>query len=171
MTHSLRYPDNEHQQSINNSLSCIFGNQSITQIFERITEPLTALIGRYRIYQRNNTDSEIIDIANCTTCKNKLLVVEYTLLIRRYYQSAKVGDLYESMDAPAGRSADNPPNSDGLGDFHQTVREMTVKVYWIPGPLIWQQFSLDPDPHPKWQSRTVPNTHCKCTFLLPAIYH
>jgi len=29
--------------------------------------------------------------------------------------------LYESIDGPAGQLADNPQNSDGLGDFHRTL--------------------------------------------------
>jgi len=59
------------------------------------------------------------------------------------------------MDGPAGRPSDNPPNSDGLGVNHRTVPELTVSVYWQPGPPIWQRFSPGPDPDPKWRSGTV----------------
>jgi len=70
------------------------------------------------------------------------------------------------MDGPAGRPADNPPNSDPLGVYHQTVPELTVQVYWQPGPPIWQQFSLDTDQGPKWRSRTVANI----TLILPKLH-
>jgi len=59
------------------------------------------------------------------------------------------------MDGPAGRASDNPPNSDGLGVYHRTVPELTVSVYWQPGPPIWQRFSSGPHPDPKWRSGTV----------------
>jgi len=75
-TCSLPHPENERQWSINNCWSCLSGNQGIAQIFEYITELLTSLIGKITIYQRKNTDSKIIDIANFKTCKNKLLAVE-----------------------------------------------------------------------------------------------
>ena len=74
-------------------------------------------------------DSKIIDNAESETCKNILLAVEYTLLIRYYYQSAKPRALCDNIDGPAGRPADNPHNSDWLGDFHRTVPELTVQVY------------------------------------------
>jgi len=86
---SLRCPGNEHQRSVNNFCSCIFGNQGITRLFEHITELLTASIGKNTIYQRTNTDSKIIDIAHCTICTNTLLAVECTILIRHYDQSEK----------------------------------------------------------------------------------
>jgi len=62
------------------------------------------------------------------------------------------------MDEPAGRPADNPPNSDGLGVDNQTVPKLTVQVYWPRGPPIWQRFGLDLDPDPKWRSGTVADT-------------
>ena len=62
------------------------------------------------------------------------------------------------MDGPAGRPADNPPNSDRLGVYHRTVPESTVSVYLPPGPPISQRLGLDPDPDPKRRSWTVANT-------------
>jgi len=38
--------ENNCQRPVNNFCSCILGNQGIGRIFERITEPLTACIGR-----------------------------------------------------------------------------------------------------------------------------
>ena len=81
---------------------------------ELITELLTTFIGKNTTYKRKNTDSKIIDMANCKTCKKRLLAAEYAILVRYYYQTAKARALYESTDGPA----DNPPNSDGLGDLH-----------------------------------------------------
>jgi len=60
------------------------------------------------------------------------------------------------------RTADNPPNSDGLGVYHGTVPEWAVRIYWRPGPPISQRFGLDPDPDPKWRSGTVANTILGC---------
>jgi len=66
---------------------------------------------------------------------------------------------FADVDGPAGRPADNPPTSDGLGVYHRTVPLLTVRVYWRPGPPIWQRFGWDPDPDPKLQSGTVANTN------------
>jgi len=62
------------------------------------------------------------------------------------------------MDGPAGRPADNPPNSDGLAVYHRTVPELTVQVHWQPRPPLWQRFGLDPGADPKSPSGTVANT-------------
>jgi hypothetical protein len=51
-TCSLPYPENECQQSINNFMYYIFGNQAILQIFTHISDLLTTLIGKETIYQR-----------------------------------------------------------------------------------------------------------------------
>jgi len=99
------------------------------QIYELITELLTAFIGKNTTYKRRNTDSKIIDIANCKTCKKILLAVDYEILIRYYYQTAKTRALYESTDGPVGQPADNPPNSDGSGDFHRMVPKLMFWVY------------------------------------------
>jgi len=61
-----------------------FGNEGIAQIFLHITLLSTTLIAKNTIYQKSNTDSELIDIANCKTCKSALLVVENAILIRYY---------------------------------------------------------------------------------------
>jgi len=45
---------------------------------------LITVLGKNTIYQRLNTDSKLIDIASCKACKNILLVVENTILIRYY---------------------------------------------------------------------------------------
>jgi len=86
------------------------------------------------------------------------LVAVNAILIRYQWQLANLRALYESIDGPAGRPAENLPNSDGLGVYHGTVPEWAVRVYWRPGPPIWQRFGLDPDPDPKWRSGTVANT-------------
>ena len=54
------------------------------------------------------------------------------ILITYYFQTAKTQALYASIDEPAGRSADNPPNSDMLGDFHQTVPELRFRFIHHP---------------------------------------
>jgi len=82
VTPSLPHSENERQPSVNNFWFCIFGNQGIAGIFEHITELLTTLIGKNKIYERKNPDFKIIDIAHCKTCKNTLLAVEYANLIR-----------------------------------------------------------------------------------------
>jgi len=61
------------------------------------------------------------------------------------------------MDGPAGRPADNTPNSDGLEVDYRTVPELMVRVDWQPGAQIWQWFGLDPDPDPMWRSEAVTN--------------
>ena len=94
-------------------------------LFEHITDFLTVLLGKNTIYHRKNMDSKLIHITNCKTCKNISFVVEYAILIRYYYETAKTRALYESIDGPA----DNVPNSDGLGDFHRNVPKLTVHVY------------------------------------------
>jgi len=154
-TCTLPHPENERQRSVNGFLSCIFGNQSIAQLFEHITELLNASIGKNTIYHRKNTDSKAIDIANCKSCKHVSLVVEYAILIRYYYQTPTTRALYEAIDGPAGGPANNPPDSVWLGDFHRHVPKLMVRDCRQPGPPIWQWFGLDPDPDPKWLSSTV----------------
>jgi hypothetical protein len=114
----MRYglPDDEHerQQRANNDCSCIKGNQGIAWIHEVITEQLTHFLGKNTIYNLKNTDSRIIDIANCKTCKKSLLAAQYLILIIYYYQTAKRRALYESSGGPT----DNLTKSDMLGDYH-----------------------------------------------------
>jgi hypothetical protein len=80
----LPHPENERQQNINILSWCIIGNQSIAWILAFITELLTSLIGKYTVYSRKNTNSKLINIGSCKTCKNVLLVVENTILLRYY---------------------------------------------------------------------------------------
>lgn len=87
-------------------------------MIELITQLLTASIGKISKFNRNNTDSKVIDIAHGKTCIKTLLHVEKAILIRYYNQIVKTTGLYQSTDGPAGHPADNPPNSDGLGNFH-----------------------------------------------------
>jgi len=101
-------------------------------------------------------DSQLIDIANCKTCKNILLVVDNAILIRYYSHTAKTRGLYELINGPA----DNPPSSDGLGVYPQTVPKLTVLVYWQLGPPMSQRFGSDPYPDLKSLSWTVANTTC-----------
>jgi len=157
-TCSLLHPENQRQWSVNSFRSCRFRNHGIAWICTRITVLLTALKDKNIIYQRWNTDTKLIDIANCTTCKSALLVAENTILIRYYKQTTNTRALYESIAGPAGQPAYNPPNSDGLGVYHLTIPEWMVQVYWQPWLLIWQPFGLNQDSDPKWWSETVDNT-------------
>jgi len=77
----LPHPENEPPQSITNPWSCTVVNHGITQIFELIMELLTAYIAKNLAYKRQNTVLKIIDIANCKTCNERLLDVEYMILV------------------------------------------------------------------------------------------
>jgi hypothetical protein len=68
-------------------------------------------------YDWKNTESKILDVTHCTTCKKRLLVAEYMILIRYYPQTAKTRALFESTDGPTGRPDENWPNSDRLRDL------------------------------------------------------
>jgi len=144
--------------SVNNLWSHIFGNQRIARIPELISELLNTIIRIYSKYAMKNTDSKIFDIANCISCKPKLLDVELLIWIIHYYQTAKTRTLYESTDGPAGRPTDDPTNSGRLGDFDQTVPELMVPVCWQPGPPNWQRFGFYLGPDPNRQSQNVANT-------------
>jgi len=158
MTHMLPHHETERQWSVNNIWSCILGIQGITRINELRTKLSTAFIAKNTMYNRKNLDSKIINVADWKTCKKRLLAVEYLNLIIYNYPTAKTRTLYKSTDGPAGRPADNPPNWDRLGDFHRTVPELMVQVYWQPGPPICERFGSAPDLHPQWRSGTVANT-------------
>jgi len=157
-TRSLWHPENEHQQSINSFSCCIFGNQGIALSSAFRTELLTAVIDKNTMYQWQNTNSKLIDIASCKACKIISFVVENAILIRYYSHTPKASALIESMDGPAAQPADNPRNSEALGVYHRAVPELMDRVYWQPGPPFWQRFGLDPDPDLKWRSGTVANT-------------
>jgi hypothetical protein len=62
--------------------------------------------------------SKIINVVDCKTSKKRSLAVKYLILIMFNYATAKTRTLYKSTDGPAGRPTDNPPNPDGVGDFH-----------------------------------------------------
>jgi len=156
--HTLPHHATERQQRVNHIWLCILCNQGFVRIKELITELLIASIVKNAMYKRKNTYSKIINVADCKTCKKRLLAVEYLILIIYTYPTAKTRTLYKSTDGPAGRPADNPPNSDGLGDFHPFGPELTVWVYWQPRLPIWERFGSDLDPDPKWRSGTVVKT-------------
>jgi len=158
MTHILHYHETECQPNINNIWSCILGNQEFTQINQLITELLTIFIAKNTTYNRKNMDSKIINVADCKTCKKRLLAVNYLILIICNNPTAKTRTLYKSTDGPAGLPTDNPPNSEWLGDIHRTVTEFTVQVYRQPGPPSCEWFGSYPDPDAKWGSGTIANT-------------
>jgi len=158
MTHVLPHHGTKHQQRVNNIWSCILGNQGFVRMNAVITELLTTCMAKYAMYRRQNTYSKIINVVDSKTSKKRLLAAEYLVSIIYNYPTSKTRALYKSTDRPAGRPGDNPPNSDVLDVLHRTVRKMTIWVYWQPGAPIWQLFGSDPDPDPKWQSGTVPNT-------------
>jgi len=158
LTHKLPYYETERQRSVNNIWSCILGNEGFMPMNQLTTALLTAFIAKDTTYNRKNTDSKIIEVADCKTCKKRLLAVECLILLIFNYPPAKTRTLYISTDGPAGQPADNPPNSDGMGDSHWTVPEFVVRVYWKPGSPICQQFDSDPDPDAKWRSGPIANT-------------
>jgi hypothetical protein len=100
--HSLAYPENDHQLSLNSVRSSIFGNQDVAQIFACIKVLLTTLTGENTKYHRQKTDTKLIDIANCTSCKSELMVVVNAFLIRHYKQTTNTRAKYDSIDGPAG---------------------------------------------------------------------
>jgi len=167
VTHSLPHADNKQQWNVNSFWTWLCCNQYNVQIFEYVTESLTALIGMNTMYQRKNTDSKLIDIANCKSFKSIFLVVKYAILIWYYTQTANTRALYESVHRPTGQPADNPPNSDELGDFQRTVPDSMVQVYLHPWPLVYQRFRLDRYPDPMWQSRTIVYTSTVNQLWLP----
>jgi len=115
-THTLPHHATEHQWSVNNIRFCILSNQGFVRIKELITELLTASIAKNAMYNRKNTYSKIINVADCKSRKKGLLAVEYLIMIIYTYPTAKTTTLYKSTDGPTGRPADNPPKPDGLGD-------------------------------------------------------
>jgi len=52
-------------------ISCILGNLGFTRMNQLITELLTAVIAKNTIYNGKNTDSKIINVADCKTCKKR----------------------------------------------------------------------------------------------------
>jgi len=125
--------------------------------------------------RKGDTDSKIIFIAYCNTCKNWLLNVESAILVWYYYQTAKTRALYESTDGPAGHPTDNPPISVRLKDFHRTLPVLTDWAYYPPGKPIWHRGGSKPDVDLKRRSRTVANTTIMCSdnsrFSLTTSFH
>jgi len=154
LTHKLPHHETERQRSVNNSWSCILGNQGFTRMNQLITKQLTALTAKNAMYNGKNTDSKIINVIDCKTCKRRFLAVKNRILIIYNYRTAKTRTLYKSTDGPAN----NLPNLDGLGDLHRTVPELTAWVHSAPGLPIWPWFVSDPDPDPNWRSGTFANT-------------
>jgi len=140
----MRYPIMKLcQQSINNILSCILGNQGFAQINELTIALLTAFRANNTTYNRKNMYSKIINAIDCKTCKKRLLAVKYLVLIIFNHPTAKRRTLYTSTNGLRGRPADNPANSVGFGDSHRTVPELTVRVYLQPAVPRCQQFGSD----------------------------
>jgi len=111
----------------------------------------------------------MINIAICITCKKLLLDAGNMILIRYYYETAITWALYEPTDGPARQPTDNPPIWDGLWDVNPRVHQLTVRVYWTPGPPIWTGVGSDPYVEPKRQSGTVPNPHRRVGQFFPQV--
>jgi hypothetical protein len=82
-------------------------NEGTMLIFEHMTELLTPFSVKNTINRMKITDYKIFDITNCKTWKNKLLALEYAIVIRNYYQTATTRACNESIDAPAGQRFHN----------------------------------------------------------------
>ena len=132
---------------------------------ELIIELLTTFIGNNTKCKRKNANSKIIDSWNSKPCKLRLLDVEYVILIQYYYQPANGRAVYQSIDGPTGQQADNSPNSDRLGEVHQTVLQSTVWVYCWFGQRIWPWSRFRPDPVMKWWYDTVAISRYTVYFL------
>jgi hypothetical protein len=63
-------------------------------------------------------------MANCTTCRSALWVVENAILMRYYWHTADTRAIEDSIN----QLADNQTNLDGLEVYFQTVSELTVWV-------------------------------------------
>jgi hypothetical protein len=144
---TLAWPhhENESQLSVNKCWSSILGKQHIAHIHGLITELLTTLLGENTAQKRSNTDYKIINIEHFKICKNSTLATEYGILIIYYYRTAKIRPLYILSDGPAGRTAENPPNSDRNGNDHCSEHEFPFRVYFAR-PLTTVRFWLMPWP-------------------------
>jgi len=157
-TCSLLHSEYECPRRVTSFCSWICGNEGVAQIVEHITELWPAWICTNRTYQTKNTDSKLIDITNCKTFKYVLSVVDYAILVRYYYQTTKIGALYESIDGTTGWPAGNLPKPYGLGDYHWTVPKSTIQVNWQPRTPMGQPFGLDPDLNLKGRSCNITQT-------------
>jgi len=151
----------QRERSVNTIWFCILCNKGFLRIMELITEILTASIAKNATYIMENTYSKIINVADCKTCKNRLLAVKYLILILYTYPTAKTGTVYKSTDGPCGRQADNLTNSDWLRSLIRTAPKLTVRVYWQPRPPIWQWFGSDTHPDLNWRSINVATTNAE----------
>jgi hypothetical protein len=104
-------------------------NPVITRIYEFVTELFTALVLLNTQYKLKYIESKITDVATCKVIEKVFLDVNKVILIKYNYQTASPRALCESTDVPAGQPVDNLPNSDGLGDVHQTIPELAVWMY------------------------------------------
>jgi hypothetical protein len=86
MAYRLLHLETEHQQSINNIWFRVLDNQGFTQINELITILLSAFVGQNTTDNRKNTDSKIINIADCKRWKKRLFVFKYLIFIIYYSQ-------------------------------------------------------------------------------------
>jgi len=127
-------------------------------MYDIITDLMTAIVLLNTKHNKKNIGSKITDVSTCKVIKMEFLDVIWVILIKYNYQTAKARTLYASTDGPTAQPADNPPNSDKLGDVHQKVPELTVRVYWRPGLHIRQRVGCVPDPDPKQRSATVATT-------------
>jgi hypothetical protein len=60
------------------------------------------------------------------------MVAQRAILIRYSKHTANTRAVYDSIDGPAGRPTDNPPNSNRLGVYHGTVPEcVTAQEEWV----------------------------------------
>jgi hypothetical protein len=124
----LPHHETERQWSVNNICAGVLGNQGFLRIDAPITELLTTSLAKNAMGRRQNTYSQIINIADCNTSKKRSLAVKYLILIMFNYPTAKTRTLYKSTDGPAGQPADTPQNPDTLGDLHRMRPELTVWV-------------------------------------------
>jgi hypothetical protein len=81
--------------------------RGIARLVERITQLMTGFLGNNMTYEKETTDSKIINIAHCKTYKKRLLAAECMILIRHCHQPEKTRALYESTDGPAGQPTVN----------------------------------------------------------------
>ena len=71
----MPHSENVCQLSIDNIWSCTLGNHGVAQMYEIITELLTALVLLNTKGKRTNIDSKITDVATCKVIKQAFLDV------------------------------------------------------------------------------------------------
>jgi len=160
MISSLLHHENECQLSVTNFWSWTLGNHGIAQMFELITELLTAFMSKNTSCKRKKLGFLNNRFRKLQNMQKGLLDIEYVILVSYCYHSANTRALYECTDGPPGQPSGNLLDSDGWGNIHRTIPELTVWVYWRPCQPIWNQCCLYQDPDAKWHSATVANTNC-----------